>query len=69
MKCLIYEAKTSFLKLKIHVDSEKIVRNFLGTPRVLIFKVVADHRYHSSRSKWRCWDFPDFPNPSNFKHL
>ena len=32
MKFLIYKAKTSFLKLKIHVLSEKKVRKNLGLP-------------------------------------
>ena len=69
MKFLIYKAKTSFLTFLEDVLSEKIFIIFLGTPRVLILEVVADHQYHSSRSKWGCWDFPNFQNPSNFKHL
>ena len=66
----------SSMKLRLHFQlfwrmyfPKKNVRKFFETPRVLIFEVVADHEYHSSRSKWGCWDFPNFQNPSNFKHL
>ena len=65
----IYEAKITFSTFLEDVLSEKNVRNFFETPRVLIFKVVADHQYHSSRSKWGYWNFPNFQNPSNFTHL
>ena len=68
--------KFSSTKLRLHFQPfwrmyflKKNVRKFFGNPRVLIFEVVADHQYHSSRSKWECWDFPNFLNPSNFKHL
>ena len=65
----IYEAKITFSTFLEDVLSGKNVRKISETPRVLIFEVVADHQYHSSRSKWGCWNFPNFQNPSNFKHL
>ena len=45
----IYEAKITFLTFLEDVLSEKNVRIFFETPRVLICEVVADHQYHSSR--------------------
>ena len=69
MKFLIYKAKTSFLTFLEDVLSEKNNHENFGDPQSAHFEVVADHRYHSSRSKWRYWDFPNFRNPSNFKHL
>ena len=45
----IYEAKTPFSTFLEDVLSEKNVRIFFETPRVLICEVVADHQYHSSR--------------------
>ena len=59
MKFLIYKAKTLFLTVLEDVLSEKIVIKCLGTPRMVILEVVADHQYHSSRLKWGCWDFPN----------
>ena len=66
MKFLINKAKTSFLTFLEDALSEKISQKILGDPQSAHFLVVADHRYHSSRSKWGCWDFLNFQNLSNF---
>ena len=53
MKFLIYKAKTSFLTFLEDVLSEKKYNHdYFGDPQSAHFEVVADHRYHSSRSKW-----------------
>ena len=69
MKFLINKAKTLFLTFLEDALSEKNSQKKLGDPQSAHFDVVADHRYHSSRSKCGYWDFPNFRNPSNFKHL
>ena len=51
MKFLIYKAKTSFLTFLEDVLSEKNNHENFGDPQSAHFQVVADHRYHSSRSK------------------
>ena len=61
MKFLIYKAKTSFLTFLEDVLSEKNSPNFLGTPRVPIFEVVADQQYHSSRPKSEHFETPPSP--------